>query len=105
MELVSSNPVANGSLRESKSTPRVVDLRSDILTRLTDTMGAAMAKADVDDDVLGSDPMADQLQRQVAKLMGKEAGLFVASGTTGNIISVLVHCEVSAFFSFLEFAQ
>jgi hypothetical protein len=46
-----------------------------------------------------------QLQRQVAKLMGKEAGLFVASGTMGNLISVLVHCEVSAFFSFLEFAQ
>jgi threonine aldolase len=57
-------------------------------------MRAAMAKADVDDDVLGSDPTADQLQRQVAKLMGKEAGLFVASGTMGNLISVLVHCEV-----------
>lgn len=94
MELVSSNPVANGSLRESKSAPRVVDLRSDTVTRPTDTMRAAMAKADVDDDVLGSDPTADQLQRQVAKLMGKEAGLFVASGTMGNLISVLVHCEV-----------
>jgi len=94
MELVSSNPVANGSLRESKSASRVVDLRSDTVTRPTDTMRAAMAKADVDDDVLGSDPTADQLQRQVAKLMGKEAGLFVASGTMGNLISVLVHCEV-----------
>jgi len=94
MELVSSNPVANGSLRESKSAARVVDLRSDTVTRPTDTMRAAMAKADVDDDVLGSDPTADQLQRQVAKLMGKEAGLFVASGTMGNLISVLVHCEV-----------
>jgi len=94
MERVSSNPVANGSLRESKSAPRVVDLRSDTVTRPTDTMRAAMAKADVDDDVLGSDPTADQLQRQVAKLMGKEAGLFVASGTMGNLISVLVHCEV-----------
>nr|ABR18450.1 unknown [Picea sitchensis] len=94
MELVSSNPVANGSLRESKSAPRVVDLRSDTVTRPTDTMRAAMAKADVDDDVLGSDPTADQLQRQVAKLMGKEAGLFVPSGTMGNLISVLVHCEV-----------
>lgn len=94
MELVSSNPVANGSLRESKSAPRVVDLRSDTVTRPTDTMRAAMANADVDDDVLGSDPTADQLQRQVAKLMGKEAGLFVASGTMGNLISVLVHCEV-----------
>lgn len=94
MELVSSNAVANGSLPESKSAPRVVDLRSDTVTRPTDAMRAAMANADVDDDVLGSDPTADQLQHQVAKVMGKEAGLFVASGTMGNLISVLVHCEV-----------
>ena len=47
----------------------------------------------------------DQLQHQVAKLMGKEAGLFVPSGTMGNLISVLVHCEVSPFsFFFLEFS-
>lgn len=94
MELVSSNAVANGSLPESKSAPRVVDLRSDTVTRPTDAMRVAMANADVDDDVLGSDPTADQLQYQVAKVMGKEAGLFVASGTMGNLISVLVHCEV-----------
>lgn len=94
MELVSSNAVANGSLPESNSAPRVVDLRSDTVTRPTDAMRAAMANADVDDDVLGSDPTADQLQHQVAKVMGKEAGLFVASGTMGNLISVLVHCEV-----------
>lgn len=94
MALVSSNAVANGSLSESKSAPRLVDLRSDTVTRPTDAMRAAMANAEVDDDVLGSDPTADQLQHQVAKVMGKEAGLFVASGTMGNLISVLVHCEV-----------
>lgn len=94
MAPVSSNLVANGNMRDSNSAPRVVDLRSDTVTKPTDAMRAAMAKADVDDDVLGSDPTADQLQHQVAKLMGKEAGLFVASGTMGNLISVLVHCEV-----------
>uniref|UniRef100_A0A0D6R0W4 low-specificity L-threonine aldolase n=1 Tax=Araucaria cunninghamii TaxID=56994 RepID=A0A0D6R0W4_ARACU len=84
---VSAAPVA-------KFSRRVVDLRSDTVTRPTDAMRAAIAEAEVDDDVLGSDPTADRLQGQIAKIMGKEAGLFVPSGTMGNLISVLVHCEV-----------
>ncbi|KAG6588305.1 putative low-specificity L-threonine aldolase 1, partial [Cucurbita argyrosperma subsp. sororia] len=57
-------------------------------------MRAAMAIAEVDDDVLGNDPLALKLETEMAKLMGKEAALFVPSGTMGNLISVLVHCDI-----------
>lgn len=80
--------------KEQKYAYRVVDLRSDTVTKPTDAMRAAMAAAEVDDDVVGSDPTADKLQSRMAKIMGKEAGLFVPSGTMGNLISVLAHCEV-----------
>ncbi|CAI7817507.1 unnamed protein product [Closterium sp. NIES-54] len=73
---------------------RVVDLRSDTVTKPTGAMREAMKNAEVDDDVIGIDPTVDRLQRQVAQMMGKEAGLFVPSGTMGNLICVLVHCEV-----------
>ncbi|KAK8576100.1 hypothetical protein V6N13_090579 [Hibiscus sabdariffa] len=56
-------------------------------------MRAAMATAEVDDDVLGVDPTAFRLESEVAEIMGKEAGLFVLSGTMGNLVSVLVHCD------------
>ncbi|CAI7933589.1 unnamed protein product [Closterium sp. NIES-54] len=72
---------------------RVVDLRSDTVTKPTGAMREAMKNAEVDDDVIGIDPTVDRLQRQVAQMMGKEAGLFVPSGTMGNLICVLVHCE------------
>ncbi|KAE8677027.1 putative low-specificity L-threonine aldolase 1 [Hibiscus syriacus] len=73
---------------------RTVDLRSDTVTRPTEAMRAAMATAEVDDDVLGADPTAVRLESEVAMIMGKEAGLFVPSGTMGNLISVLVHCDI-----------
>ncbi|KAI5073355.1 hypothetical protein GOP47_0011368 [Adiantum capillus-veneris] len=73
---------------------RIVDLRSDTVTKPTLSMRQAMASSEVDDDVLGVDPTADRLQKQMAQVCGKDAGLFVASGTMGNLISVLVHCEV-----------
>ncbi|THU44989.1 hypothetical protein C4D60_Mb02t13160 [Musa balbisiana] len=57
-------------------------------------MRAAMAGADVDDDVLSGDPTAQRFEEEVARIMGKEAAVFVPSGTMGNLISVLVHCEV-----------
>ena len=79
----------------SNEESRVVDFRSDTVTKPTAAMREAMANAEVDDDVLGVDPAADQLQKQVAEIMGKEAGLFVPSGTMGNLIAVLVHCEAS----------
>ncbi|KAK4776820.1 hypothetical protein SAY86_005508 [Trapa natans] len=73
---------------------RTVDLRSDTVTLPTKTMRAAMAGAEVDDDVLGFDPTASCLEAEMAKITGKEAALFVPSGTMGNLISVLVHCDV-----------
>ena len=53
-----------------------------------------MANAEVDDDVLGYDPTARRLETEMAKITGKEAALFVASGTMGNLVSVLTHCQV-----------
>lgn len=73
---------------------RTVDLRSDTVTKPTESMRAAMASAEVDDDVLVKDPTAFRLESEMASLMGKEAALFVPSGTMGNLISVLVHCEI-----------
>ncbi|KAJ7978177.1 L-allo-threonine aldolase-like protein [Quillaja saponaria] len=73
---------------------RMVDLRSDTVTKPTEAMQAAMATAEVDDDVLGFDPTAFRLETEIAKIMGKEAALFVPSGTMGNLISVLVHCDI-----------
>lgn len=73
---------------------RVVDLRSDTVTKPTEAMRSAMANAEVDDDVLGNDPTALRLETEMARIMGKEAALFVPSGTMGNLISVLVHCEL-----------
>lgn len=73
---------------------RVIDMRSDTVTKPTEAMRIAMSNAEVDDDVLGYDPTALRLESEMATIMGKEAGLFVPSGTMGNLISVLVHCDV-----------
>jgi threonine aldolase len=73
------------------ATLRHVDLRSDTVTRPTPAMRQAMAEADVGDDVYGEDPTVVRLERLVADLAGKEAGLFVPSGTMGNQISLAAH--------------
>ena len=67
----------------------VVDLRSDTLTLPTPAMRDAMARAEVGDDVWGEDPTVQRLEATSAALMGKEAGLFLASGTMGNLVSVV----------------
>jgi threonine aldolase len=66
-----------------------VDLRSDTLTLPTPEMREAMARADVGDDVWGEDPTVQRLEAMAADRLGKAAGLFVTSGTQGNLISVL----------------
>jgi threonine aldolase len=73
---------------------RTVDLRSDTVNKSTEVMWAAMTTADVDDDVLAYDPTALRLETETARITGKEAALFVPSGTMGNLISVLVHCDI-----------
>ncbi|MEJ2166925.1 MAG: low-specificity L-threonine aldolase [Desulfobacterales bacterium] len=72
---------------------RVVDLRSDTLTKPTPAMRRAMAEALVGDDVFGEDPTVNRLQEMAAERLGKEAALFVASGTMGNLVSLLAHCN------------
>ncbi|MFH1017382.1 MAG: low-specificity L-threonine aldolase [Pseudomonadota bacterium] len=71
----------------------IVDLRSDTVTRPTPAMLEAMMRAEVGDDVLGDDPTVLALQNKVAQLLGKEAGLFVPSGTMANQIAVRAHTE------------
>lgn len=71
---------------------RQVDLRSDTLTRPTPSMLKAMAEARVGDDVFGEDPTINKLEEMAADRLGKEAALFVASGTMGNLVSLLAHC-------------
>lgn len=70
-----------------------IDLRSDTVTQPTPEMREAMAKADVGDDVYGEDPSINRLEEMAAERMGKEAGLFVASGTMGNLTGILSHCQ------------
>ncbi len=70
-----------------------IDLRSDTVTQPTPEMREAMAKAEVGDDVYGDDPTVNRLQEMAAELMGKEAGLFVPSGTMGNLAAILSHCQ------------
>jgi threonine aldolase len=69
-----------------------IDLRSDTVTQPTKAMRQAMAKAEVGDDVYGEDPTVNKLQEMAAERMGKEAGLFVPSGTMGNLAAILSHC-------------
>ena len=75
------NPVAN-----------LIDLRSDTVTLPTPAMRKAMAEAEVGDDVYGEDPTINRLEEMSAELCGKEAGLFVASGSMGNLVALLTHC-------------
>ena len=70
---------------------RIVDLRSDTLTQPTAAMRAAMADATVGDDVFGEDPTVNRLEEMAAERLGKEAGLFVTSGTMANLVSQLAH--------------
>ena len=70
---------------------RIVDLRSDTITRPTDAMWEAMHLAEVGDDVYGEDPTVQRLQELSAVKVGKEAALFVPSGTMGNTCALLAH--------------
>ena len=71
----------------------MIDLRSDTVTLPTPAMRRAMAEAVVGDDVFGEDPTVNRLQEMAAERMGKEAGLFVASGTMSNLVALLAHCH------------
>lgn len=70
-----------------------IDLRSDTVTHPTPAMRRAMAEAEVGDDQYGEDPTVRRLEEYAAELMGKEAAMLVISGTMGNLVSMLTHCE------------
>ena len=70
-----------------------IDLRSDTVTRPTPAMRAAMAAAEVGDDVYGEDPTVNLLEARAAEIFGREAGLFVPTGTMGNQIAIRMHTE------------
>src|SRR5689334_336711 len=90
-----------GLMASRDSVPRVpglysppmarIDLRSDTVTKPSPAMRRAMAEAEVGDDVFGDDPTVIALEERAAELLGKEAGLFVASGTMGNLVAQMAH--------------
>src|ERR1700694_645743 len=70
-----------------------IDLRSDTVTKPTPAMRAAMSAAEVGDDVFGEDPTVNHLEERIADLLGKEAALYVPSGTMSNQICVKAHTQ------------
>lgn len=70
-----------------------IDLRSDTVTQPTQEMREAMYRAQVGDDVYGDDPTMNELERKAAEMLGKEAALFMASGTMGNAVAVMSHIQ------------
>ena len=71
----------------------VIDLRSDTVSQPSPEMRRAMATAEVGDDVFGEDPTMNRLEALAAEMLGKEAAVFVTSGTQGNLVSILAHCQ------------
>jgi len=79
-----------GKRRPAVETEVIVDLRSDTVTKPTPEMRRAMAEAEVGDDVYGEDPTVNKLQTRAAEIFGREAALFVPSGSMGNLIAIKV---------------
>lgn len=80
------------AIEAASETAPIADFRSDTVTRPSSAMRQAMADAEVGDDVYGDDPTVSALEEKAANLLGKEAGLFVASGTQSNLAALLAHC-------------
>src|SRR5260370_8002616 len=75
------------------STPIQHDFRSDTVTRPSPAMRAAMASAEVGDDVYRDDPTVTKLEAVMAERFGKEAAVFLTSGTQSNLLALMAHCE------------
>jgi threonine aldolase len=75
------------------SSPAPIDLRSDTVTRPDTAMRAAMAAAEVGDDVLDGDPTMRTLEERAAELLGVEASLWVPSGSMGNLVALFIHLQ------------
>jgi threonine aldolase len=81
------------TIRAIRGRRKVIDLRSDTVTKPTAAMREAMAAAEVGDDVYAEDPTVNELQRRAAEMLGKEAALFVPTGTMGNQIAIYCHTK------------
>jgi len=86
-------PLSRKESRLAGNGQRIVDLRSDTITWPTESMRRAMYEAEVGDDCYGEDPTVNRLQEVAAEKTGKEAALFVASGTMGNLCAVMAHTQ------------
>jgi threonine aldolase len=71
----------------------MIDLRSDTVTRPSAAMREAIARAEVGDDVFGDDPTVNALQERIARMLGKEAALFMPTGTQSNLCALMSHCQ------------
>ena len=71
----------------------MIDLRSDTVTQPTAAMREAMLRAPLGDDVFGDDPTVNALQERIAQITGKEAALFMPTGTQSNLCALMAHCE------------
>ena len=72
---------------------KIIDLRSDTVTQPTAAMRAAMAAAEVGDDVYGEDPTVNRLEATLAERLGKECAVFAPTGTQSNLLGLMSHCE------------
>jgi threonine aldolase len=88
----SNSPCIHSLLPVEKTTTKTIDLRSDTVTKPTDSMRQCMAEADVGDDVYGEDPTVQLLQKRVADMLNKEDALFFPSGTMSNLAAILAWC-------------
>ena len=91
-ELTTVNSHAK-SLTSKKSRIKMIDLRSDTVTRPSQAMREVMASAPVGDDVWGDDPTVHRLEAMAADMLGTEAALFLASGTQSNLVALMSHCQ------------
>src|SRR5659263_258813 len=82
---------SGAAVEESARVLPPVDLRSDTVTKPTPEMRRAMAEAEVGDDVYGEDPTVNRLQERAAEIFGREAAIFVPSGSMGNLIAMRIH--------------
>ena len=91
--IVSANTRATYSLEIRPMNKPVVDLRSDTVTKPTPAMRVAMAESEVGDDVIDQDPTIERLQSLTAELLGKEAAIYMPSGSMTNQVAVRIHCK------------
>src|SRR5437016_10706649 len=82
-----------GAKSEDHKPAAIIDLRSDTVTKPTPEMRRAMAEAEVGDDVYGEDPTVNRLEARAAEIFGREAAIFVPSGSMGNLIALRIHAR------------